>query len=584
MDYSAYIKEYFNKKMKNKYTIFPYPRSTSIRVACILDEFSYESFKYEGYFYQLTPYNWKYIIDNYSPSFLFVEAAWEGVEGLWKYKIANYSKNKDDSLGKIVDYCMAKGIPTVFWAKEDPYDFNIFINAASLFQYVFTTDDGSIPRYKELLAHNNIDLLQFAAQPLIHNPVDKGRERKGQLIFPGGWYSKFPERCKAIEILLDEAMKYDLKIYNRFYKSKDIKNKFPDKYSRFILDGLSYLDLIKEIKKFDLLLNTNSVDDSNTNFSRRVFEALSCGLPIFSSYALGIDNYFGDIVQMGRDRIEVKEKLKKFVSSREELDKRSLLGIREVLKKHTYSHRMKYILDKLSIENSLLQKEGVSIITSTNRPHCLDNILKNYLDQNYQVKELIIVINNDNIDLLEWRKLIGNRDDISLLKLNEDHTLGECLNHAIKHSRYEYISKFDDDDYYGANYLVDIINAFKYTDASIVGKHTIYTYMEDTKELLLRFPYREHRYMDYVAGSTLTFKKEIFNDIQFTHQNRSEDTLFLTQARDLGYKIYSSDRFNHIVTRRKNLNTHTWKISDVEFRKNCIPISKGIDFDNIVFK
>lgn len=587
MDYSAYIKEFFYKKMGEKYNVDLYPsfvKNTSINVACILDEFSYECFKYEGNFYQLTPSNWKYIIDNFSPSFLFVEAVWEGPQGCWKFKVANYSPQKENTLGKIVEYCKMKGIPTVFWAKEDPYDFQIFINAASLFQYIFTTDDGSIQKYKEILNHDNIHLLPFAAQPLIHNPIDRGREKKGQLIFPGGWYSKFPHRCKSVETLLDEAINYDLKIYDRFYKSEEVKNRFPDKYKDYIVDGLEYLDLVKEIKKFDILLNTNSVDDSNTNFSRRVFESLSSGVPILSTYALGLEKNFPNIVQMGKDRNDFKESLKKLLYSKDELDKRSLFGIREILDKHTYSHRMKSILDTLGIENNLLVEKGISIITATNRPHSLDNILNNYLSQNYGIKELIIVINNDNIDLIQWKKLIPTRDDIILLKLNETHTLGECLNYAIRHSKYDYISKFDDDDFYGPNYLVDVMNAFKYTTASIVGKYTVYTYMEDTKELLLRFPNKENRYIDYVAGSTITFKKEIFNNIQFSHQNRSEDTLFLKQCMDLGYRIYASDRFNHIITRRKNLNTHTWKISDREFRKNCILISSGIGVDDIVFK
>ncbi len=585
MNYSEFIKGVIANKLKEKYNndYSSSKRNTKIQVACILDEFSYECFKYEGVFHQITPLNWKYFIDTFHPEFLFVESAWEGANNSWRYKVANYSKDKEQTLKKITEYCKSKGIPTVFWGKEDPYDFEIFIDAAALFDFIFTTDIGSIQNYKDRLNHEKVFLLPFGAQPAIHNPIDKGRIKKGQIIFPGGWYSKFPDRCDKMEKLLDGAMNYDLKIYDRFSNSKDKRNGFPNKYKNFIEDCLEYQKLLKEIKKFDVLLNANSVDDSPTNFSRRVFESLASGIPVFSSFSLGIQEYFKDIVSMADSREEIKEGLGKLLSSKYELDKKSLLGLREVLNNHTYSHRMRTILDTLDIENNLLVKEGVSIITATNRPQSLDNILNNYLGQCYEKKELIIIINNNKVNLVEWKKMIGFHDDIKIFKLDEKYTLGECLNYAVRNSKYNYISKFDDDDYYGPNYLIDVINAFTFTDASIVGKYSVFAYMEDSKELLLRFPGNEYRYMDYVAGSTLTFKKEIFDYIQFTHRNKSEDTLFINDCINQGYKIYSSDRFNHIITRRNDLSTHTWKISNVEFRKNCILISKNMDFNDIVF-
>lgn len=583
-----FIKRVILNKMKSKYNIdvtheLYGENKDNISVACILDEFSYECFKYEGNFYQLRPDNWKYTIDKILPKFLFVEAAWEGVDKEWEFKIANYSSQKNNTLGKIVRYCESKGIPTVFWAKEDPYDFDVFINAAKLFDFVFTTDGDSIIRYKNTLNHNNIYLLPFAAQPKIHNPINKDKEILGQFIFPGGWYYKFPERCKQIEELLDVAINYDLKIYDRFYNSVDKKNKFPDKYRPYIKEGLDYLSLVKEIKKYKILLNANSVDDSPTNFSRRVFESLGCGIPVVSNYSLGIENYFKDIVTLVKGKEEAKYQLDNLLSNSNTIDTLSLLGLREVLNNHTYTHRMNTILDKINMENNQIQEQGVSVITVTNRSFSIDNILHNYLTQKYANKELIIIINKNSINLEEWKELVSFRDDISVFKLDEIKSLGECLNFAIGTSKYPFISKFDDDDYYGSNYLVDSLNAFKYTDASIVGKYSVYAYMEDSNELLLRYPGFENRYMDYVAGSTITFKKSICEKIKFKHINKSEDTLFFSECINMGYKIYSSDRFNHIISRRKNLDTHTWKISEIEFKKKCELVKKTLNPKDIVF-
>ena len=155
-------------------------------------------------------------------------------------------------------------------------------------------------------------------------------------------------------------------------------------------------------------------------------------------------------------------------------------------------------------------------------------------------------------------------------------SLGECLNFAVAKSKYCIISKFDDDDYYGPNYLVDLVNAFKYTEASIVGKYSVYFNLEEHDSLVLRFPSHENRYIKYVSGSTLTFKKEIFKDVKFKDINRSEDTSFINESISKGYKVYSTDRFNHIINRRKNLSTHTWKITEDEILKSS-SIIKGVD-------
>lgn len=573
MDNKTFIISKFHELFKKKYNIdLGLKKESNINIVSILDEFSYNCFKYEANFYQLGINNWKMIIDKVTPDFLFVEAAWEGTNKEWTNKIAYYSKSKDKTLEKIIKYCNLQGIPTVFWAKEDPYDFDVFIDAASQFQYVFTTDENCISKYKEILKHDNIYLLPFAAQPKIHNPIDKDREKKGNIIFSGGWYNKFPNRCYQMEYLLDGASKFGLTIYDRFYNSPYNKNKFPEKYKPYIVRGLDYLDMVKEYKKYHILLNTNSVDDSPTNFSRRVFESLGSGIPVISSYSLGMENYFKDIVRLVNNKDETIKELSSLLSNKELLDRLSILGLRNILDNHTYRHRLNKILEVLNIESKKEENEGVSVITVTNRKFSLENIISNYISQNYNTKELIIIINNNSINQEIWEDFVSFRDDIRIYKMDENKTLGECLNFGVENSNYPFISKFDDDDYYGPNYLIDAINSFYYTDASIVGKYTVYGYLEDSNELILRFPGFENRYMDYVAGSTLTFKKEIFEKIKFEHQNKSEDTLFLNEALRQGYKIYSADRFNHIIFRRRNLKTHTWQISEKDFRSKSTPI------------
>ncbi len=570
--YSEFLRSYIKDKLNINNLE---PMNPSINVACILDEFSFNCFKYEANFYQLGTKDWKSIINRVNPDFLFVEAAWEGRNKEWMGKITNLNKKNNNTLIDLVDYCKLNNIPTVFWAKEDPYDFHMFFQAAQLFDLIFTTDENCIRRYRELTANENVYLLPFAAQPRLHNPIDKGMDKKGDILFAGGWYSKFPSRIYEINYILEAASKYDLTIIDRFSNSHNSKNSFPKQFEPFIKDNMSYLDIVNEYKKFNILLNVNSDGTSPTTFSRRVYEVLASGIPVISSYSLGIENTFKDIVKLVKDSQETDTLIKFLLNDQEYRDRLGLLGTRIVLDNHTYSHRLNKISKTIGLNNLWDLEQGVSIITSTNRLHSLDNILSNYLSQVYLKKELIIIINNNLIPASMWKEKLSQYDDIRIFQLDKSKSLGECLNFAVSKSKFDIISKFDDDDYYGPNYLIDLVNAFKYTDASIVGKYSVYYNLEGHDSLVLRFPNNENRYMKYIAGSTLTFKKEIFENVKFKALNRSEDTNFINESISKGYKIYSTDRFNHVINRRKNLSTHTWKITEDEIIKTS-EIIKGV--------
>lgn len=179
-----------------------------VRDASILDHFSYECLKYECNLMEIDDKEYMQILDREKPDLLLVESAWSGNDGKWKDKIANLEVSKDKTLGLLVEECKARDIPTVFWNKEDPLFFSNFIEAAKFFDYVFTTDEGCIEKYREILKHDKIYDLPFAAQPRIHNPTYKYKIRLGRIAFAGTWYHIFPHRARDMEMLLDPALNY----------------------------------------------------------------------------------------------------------------------------------------------------------------------------------------------------------------------------------------------------------------------------------------------------------------------------------------------------------------------------------------
>lgn len=226
-------------------------------------------------------------------------------------------------------------------------------------------------------------------------------------------------------------------------------------------------------------------------------------------------------------------------------------------------HNFKYIIEKNNKSNKLNKKlEGVSVITVTNNGLFIDNIFKNFNRQIYKNKELIIVLNKNSLNIEEYKAKAKKYKNIKVYKKDENYSLGHCLNFAVGVSKYEIVAKFDNDDYYGPQYLSSSMEVFKKTGADIVGKSSHLVYFQQSKILAIRDPNRENKYVGFVNGSTLMFKKNVIKRVPFANISIGEDTQFCRNCVKKGIRIYSSDMYHHVYIRRKSRSSHTWKVSD----------------------
>ncbi|OLO37205.1 hypothetical protein BTR23_13845 [Alkalihalophilus pseudofirmus] len=226
----------------------------------------------------------------------------------------------------------------------------------------------------------------------------------------------------------------------------------------------------------------------------------------------------------------------------------------------------------------------VSIIACTTRQHYMDNVFDNYVRQVWEDKELIIILNKDDMDISEWKDRAKKYKNVSVYQLPEKLTLGECLNFGIEKSRFEHIAKFDDDDYYAPYYITQSMAAFKKSNASIVGKHTSFMYFENSKTLAICNPRKENKYTKFIKGGTIMFKKEVYKKVKFIKAKVSTDLYFLRDCTKKGYKIYSTDRFNYTCVRRIDKSTHTQKSSDKSYLKQSVIVCKTDDYVSFVTK
>ncbi len=222
-------------------------------------------------------------------------------------------------------------------------------------------------------------------------------------------------------------------------------------------------------------------------------------------------------------------------------------------------------------------QDGVSIITCTHFPFYMDNIFSNYRRQAYPVKELIIILNNPDLNIVDWHWKAKAYPEVKIIQFPEA-SVGTCLNHAVGQTRYPYIAVFDHDDYYGSRYLNEFMQIAPSSDAGVLGKKTHFVFFEEEKILALLHPGRENSYVDYIIGCTLFMKRSIFDKVRFIDSNTTDEQ-FGADCSQNGIKIYAIDKYNFAYIRRNDLSLHTFKMNNNELLKQyCQVVAKVSNF------
>jgi spore maturation protein CgeB/2-polyprenyl-3-methyl-5-hydroxy-6-metoxy-1,4-benzoquinol methylase len=522
------------------------PSRTNIKAAVILDEFTTECFHDEFHMIPVTPENWKEVLRAERPDFLFVESAWKGNGMAWRHMVSRARQMNGEPLVPMVEWCKQHDIPTVFWNKEDPPNFEHFIYAASHFDYIFTTDEDCIPDYREHVGHDRIMALPFAAQPSIHNPIGTSIDRPGKVCFAGTWYNrKHSERRVDMEMLLNPALSRGLHIYDRMHHHQvDDAYRWPEKYQPAIQGSLPYEYTIDAYKKYEIFLNVNSVKYSPTMYSRRVLELLACGTPVISTYSLGIEKMLGrECVALIESEKEVADWLDRLLGEPELRERMALLGQRRIFSEHTYARRFATIAEQIGITN-IQPRFPVSVIGVAKDPAELKDLLEQFQRQSWPDRELLCIYRGSANLPTDIENEISETGAIRLLRPEQDAGSVQLLNRTIGESKLDYIAFFDPDAFYGEHYLRDLILAFTYAEADAVGKATHFSWDFSEKRLSVSNKVAQHRYVEALPLSAMITRREVFDRLMLEEHDLHDACRFSRRCKEKGLRLYSADRFN----------------------------------------
>ena len=522
-----------------------------LKVATILDRFSALAFRYEWDQIQFGPEDWRETVERERPSLLFVESAWRGNDDRWRDAVVGGSERRKRPLAELVAWCRERGIPTVFWSKEDPPNFGRFIDTAMLFDHVFTVDGECIPRYAEILGNEDTRVLPFAVQPRIHNPNSVPGGRSRDLAFAGSYYrGKHPVRREQMEVVLDPAREFGLEIFSRILQGEDERFDWPAAYQPHVVGSLPYERMLAAYKAYKVFLNVNSVTQSPTMCARRVFELSACSTPVLSGYSRAIEEVFGELVAVTRSEDETRAKLMELLGDAERREWRAHEAMREVFSKHTYSQRVDEVLRVAGLGTGS-EPTSISVLIAVRSPEGLDRALSCVARQVWRPLELVLAVQGPELDpetVAERARSAGVEDVVSV-RVGHTTPVGGALNAGLDASSGDLVAAFTPDCDYEPHFLTDLAHAFSYTDAGVVGKRAHYVAAGDG-EPELQDAESEHSYTDGLEPGSLLVDGELLRRLRFDAGSADPGRDLVQRAVGQGTRAYAADRFSFVSRRR----------------------------------
>lgn len=442
-----------------------HPSGDRLRVASVVDEFTAIGLAPDCDLHELTPDRWQAQIEAARPHLLFVESAWRGSGGAWHNTVHELPQELRD----VLDWCRDRGVPTVFWNKEDPVHRSRFLATAARFDHVFTTDLESIPHYRAALGHDRIHLLLFACQPRVHHPIHDG-VRRDAVCFAGAYYGRYPERARDLEDLVTHlGLSRPVEIYDRNLGGTDPYYMFPEAYRSLVVGTLAPREVPRAFRAYRYGLNLNSVTTSSTMLARRVLELMACGTITVSNRSPALSTLVGELAVTGDSGAEVAARVAELAADPDRLDRLRVAALRTVMTQHTVGARLAQVLSVATGQDVQDDLPGVAVLARAGDRDEMARLLA-AVGRQRGVRPGAVVVVPDGLDAHEpaQRGVVVHRESEVA-----DRRIGDVVGGAGA------VAVFHPDDHYGEHHVLDLLLGTRYGAVDAVGRVTRHRWGRD---------------------------------------------------------------------------------------------------------
>ncbi|RHW27858.1 glycosyltransferase [Nocardioides immobilis] len=197
----------------------------------------------------------------------------------------------------------------------------------------------------------------------------------------------------------------------------------------------------------------------------------------------------------------------------------------------------------------------VSVVLATKRPQQLDFALRQVARQRGVDAELVLVCHGFTVDEGLVRSRLPGKS-VVVVEVPESLPFGDVLNAGVRAAGHDLLVKMDDDDWYGPDFLSDLLWARHYSGADLVGMTPDFVYLEELDTTLRRHDDSE-RPAKFVAGGTMLLERSFLTAVGgFRPVTRFVDAQLLAATHAVGGTVYRTHGLGY--TYRRSRQGHTW--------------------------
>ncbi|MFB6394562.1 hypothetical protein [Polymorphospora lycopeni] len=215
----------------------------------------------------------------------------------------------------------------------------------------------------------------------------------------------------------------------------------------------------------------------------------------------------------------------------------------------------------------LRRPPAVSALLVTRRLDMVPGALRAIAAQTYPELEIVLCLHGVEAPEPLRASLPGYDRPIELVEVPAGVSFGEALGLATARARGSLVTKFDDDDTYGAEHVWDLVLARQFSGAALVGKGAEFVFLESKGITVRRSAGAAESDAQVIAGGTMMMGRGDLEEVGgWRPVPGSVDLGLIDRVKRHGGLIFRTHPLGYVYHRRAT--GHTWDPGAAYFQKN----------------
>lgn len=268
-----------------------------------------------------------------------------------KYDIIMFSKGEymtHRTIGKI-RYLQKPNTVIINFFPDNPFYYQNVLQTIKHYDMFFVKDTYFLEELKKL-GFSNVHYLPQAYSSKYHVNLDMGEEKEKSVSIIG---SVYPKRY----VVLGSIDTRYLNVFGNYIWQPCRKKWIKRLYSHKVVTGLEKSYVIDDAK---INLNTHHPINDINGTNSRTFEVCACGGFLLTEYKKDLDKLFriGKEIVVYHNITEMQTKIDYYLAHEKERRRIAKAGYKRAIKEHSYTHRVKTILQMISKNKAEVNANG----------------------------------------------------------------------------------------------------------------------------------------------------------------------------------------------------------------------------------